>query len=83
MVFRFWHSTAAYAIAQAVQDHPDTYKMPSPTDNIYCWPEDLFKPSIVLFLDVNEAVRTQRQSRRAIITSQEGLLNNSLEFRRK
>lgn len=80
---RFWHSTAAYAIAQAVQDYPDKYKIPLPGDNIFCWPEDLLKPDIVIFLDVSEAVRKERQSRRRNVTMQEGLLNNFEEFRKK
>lgn len=64
-------------------DHPDKNKMPPIDDEIFCWPEDLFKPDIVLFLNVSEEVRAQRQSRRTTVTVQEDLLNKSLEFRQK
>lgn len=57
--------------------------MPLPNDKIFVWPEDLFKPDIVIFLDVSENVRKQRQSRRKNVTTQETLLNNSVEFRQK
>ncbi|CAH2004342.1 unnamed protein product [Acanthoscelides obtectus] len=77
---RYWHSTAAYAIAQYVQDHPE-YPMPAEGDPIYKWPEDLFKPDIVIFLNVSEEVRKQRQSRRTNITVQEDMLNSDLKFR--
>nr|CAH7759824.1 unnamed protein product [Callosobruchus chinensis] len=77
---RYWHSTASYAIAQYVQDHPE-HPMPGEGDPIYKWPEDLFKPDIVIFLDVSEEVRKQRQSRRKNITVQENLLNSDLKFR--
>lgn len=80
--FRYWHSTAAYAIAQTVQDNPN-YSFPQPDDNIFLWPTDLHKPSVVIFLDVSENVRKQRQSRRTTVTLQEHLLNNSEEFRNK
>lgn len=57
--------------------------MPSPGDEIFNWPEDLLKPDIVIFIDVSEAVRKQRQSRRINVTMQEGLLNNAEDFRKK
>ncbi|KAJ8971402.1 hypothetical protein NQ317_005518 [Molorchus minor] len=80
---RFWHSTAAYAIAQAVEDYPDKYEMPPANDKIYCWPEDLFRPDIVLLLDVSEQVRLQRLSRRKSYTAQENLLKDCSKFRQK
>ncbi|KAG5874100.1 hypothetical protein JTB14_005896 [Gonioctena quinquepunctata] len=79
---RFWHSTAAYAMAQSVQDNEETDNMPPEGNKIYNWPEDLFKPDIVLLLNVSEEVRTQRQSRRTNVTTQEELLNSSTEFRK-
>nr|XP_023019727.1 UMP-CMP kinase 2, mitochondrial-like [Leptinotarsa decemlineata] len=80
---RFWHSTAAYAIAQSIQDKGDMYVLPAKGDKIYCWPEDLFKPDIVLLLNVSEEVRLQRQSRRTNVTTQEELLNSCSEFRKQ
>ncbi|XP_057664416.1 UMP-CMP kinase 2, mitochondrial-like [Diorhabda carinulata] len=77
---RYWHSTAAFGIAQAVNDNPD-FSMPPQGDKMYCWPEDLFKPDIVIFLDVDENVRLQRISRRKEFTPQEDLLSSSEEFR--
>lgn len=82
LFLRYWHSTTAYAIAQSVEDHPDQYEMPPPHDKIFSWPEDLLQPDIVIFLDVSEEVRKQRQSRRTSVTMQENLLNNSEEFRK-
>ncbi|XP_018569934.1 UMP-CMP kinase 2, mitochondrial [Anoplophora glabripennis] len=78
---RYWHSTAAYAIAQAVADDPAKYKMPPSGHQIYCWPNDLFKPDIVILLEVNEDVRLERHSRRKTYTTQEELLKSSYDFR--
>lgn len=80
---RYWHSTSAYAIAQAAHDFPDKVEIPPEGDSFYQWPEDLLKPDIVLFLDVSEDVRNQRLARRKLSTSQEGLLKQSLQFRQK
>ncbi|VEN44631.1 unnamed protein product [Callosobruchus maculatus] len=77
---RYWHSTAAYAIGEYAKDHPE-YPMPAKGDPIYKWPEDLFKPDIVIFLDVSEEVRKERQSRRKNVTAQENMLNSDLKFR--
>nr|CAI5842258.1 unnamed protein product [Callosobruchus analis] len=77
---RYWHSTAAYCIAEYVQDHPE-YPLPVKGDPMYKWPEDLFQPDIVIFLDVSEEVRKERQSRRKNITVQENMLNTDLKFR--
>lgn len=57
--------------------------MPPEGDKFYCWPEDLYKPDIVILLDVSEEVRIQRQSRRTETTTQEALLNSNLQFRKK
>ncbi|KAJ8929680.1 hypothetical protein NQ314_017607 [Rhamnusium bicolor] len=80
---RFWHSTAAFALAQAVQDYPEKYVMPSESDTVYCWPDDLFKPDIVLLLNVSEEVRRERHSRRETVTTQENLLKSCTQFRQK
>ncbi|CAH1117953.1 unnamed protein product [Phaedon cochleariae] len=78
---RYWHSTAAYAMVQWIHDNKGKYEMPPAGDEIYCWPDDLFKPDIVFFLDVSEQVRAQRLSRRTESTAQEDLLRSSTEFR--
>uniref|UniRef100_A0A6P7FG20 UMP-CMP kinase 2, mitochondrial-like isoform X1 n=1 Tax=Diabrotica virgifera virgifera TaxID=50390 RepID=A0A6P7FG20_DIAVI len=78
---RYWHSTTAFGIAQAVQDSADLQEIPPRGDQVYCWPEDLFKPDVCIFLDVDESVRLQRLSRRKEFTAQEDLLKSSSEFR--
>ncbi|XP_044266337.1 UMP-CMP kinase 2, mitochondrial-like [Tribolium madens] len=78
---RYWHSTAAYAVAQAVHDWAGKIEMPPEGDSFYKWPEDLLKPSIVIFLDVVENVRLERLSRRKSSTTQEDLLKSSKQFR--
>lgn len=59
---RFWHSTASYAIADEVKERNSV--LPPPGDSVYEWPEDLPKPDIVLFLNVNEYHRLQRHAGR-------------------
>ncbi|KDR18976.1 UMP-CMP kinase 2, mitochondrial-like [Zootermopsis nevadensis] len=59
---RFWHSTAAWAIADEVRDK--SLWLPPASDPIYNWPEDLTKPNIVLFLGLDETVRTARHKGR-------------------
>jgi UMP-CMP kinase 2 len=78
---RYWHSTAAFAIAQAVHDFPQDVDMPPEGDKFYEWPQDLLKPNAVLFLHVTEDVRLQRLSRRTVSTSQEKLLKSTTQFR--
>lgn len=77
---RYWHSTAAFGLAQAVHDYSD-FPIPPKGDKNYCWPKDLFKPDIVIFLDVDENIRLQRIARRNEFTTQEDLLRSSEEFR--
>lgn len=80
---RFWHSTAAYAIAQAVADCPELDEIPQKDDPIYNWPEDLMQPDIIAYLCVNEEVRLKRIRNRPSFTEQENLLKNQPEFRKK
>ncbi|RZB39283.1 UMP-CMP kinase 2, mitochondrial-like [Asbolus verrucosus] len=80
---RYWHSTAAYAIAQATHDFPGEVDIPPEGDSFYHWPSDLLKPDSVIFLNVSEGVRIQRLSRRTISTNQEELLKSSSNFRDK
>ena len=57
---RFWHSTAAYGIA----NETSTSDIPPRQHWVYQWPSDLLKPNLVLFLTVTEQVRKQRLSAR-------------------
>ncbi|WAQ94023.1 CMPK2-like protein [Mya arenaria] len=43
---RFWHSTAAYGIA----NESSSGDLPRADHSVYTWPSDLLKPSLVLFL---------------------------------
>lgn len=80
---RFWHSTAAFGIAQAIADNPDLCEMPPEGDSFYQWPADLLKPDIVILFQVDERERLRRLSRRKESTDQELLLKSSEAFRNK
>lgn len=82
-VYRFWHSTAAYAIAQAIADYPDSVTLPEQENPIYNWPEDLLQPALIVFLRVNERVRLERLKNRRTLTDQENLLKHQEQFRSK
>ncbi|KAK2878480.1 hypothetical protein Q8A67_019271 [Cirrhinus molitorella] len=58
IVDRFWHSTAAYAIATAVGGRVEN--LPEPGSELYKWPEDLLKPNLVLLLTVSPEERLRR-----------------------
>uniref|UniRef100_A0A1B6KQ92 Thymidylate kinase-like domain-containing protein n=2 Tax=Graphocephala atropunctata TaxID=36148 RepID=A0A1B6KQ92_9HEMI len=60
---RFWHSTAAYAIAQQTVERPNA-NIPPEGDSVYEWPGDLLRPDIVFFLSVSESKRLDRLMRR-------------------
>ncbi|XP_016298252.1 UMP-CMP kinase 2, mitochondrial-like [Sinocyclocheilus anshuiensis] len=55
---RYWHSTAAYAIATAVGGRVEN--LPKPGSELYQWPEDLLKPNLVLLLTVSPEERLRR-----------------------
>ncbi|KAL4222439.1 UMP kinase [Mactra antiquata] len=77
---RFWHSTAAYGIA----NETSLEDMPGVNHTVYRWPEDLLKPTIVLFLTVSEDVRKQRLSGRGINpTFEEKSLDKDQLFRKR
>ncbi|BES96891.1 cytidine monophosphate (UMP-CMP) kinase 2, mitochondrial [Nesidiocoris tenuis] len=71
---RFWHSTAAYAIANQGElgDVPQS---------IYSWPSDLLKPDLAVFLTVSEDVRIERMSRRKNFTWEEDQLKANADYR--
>lgn len=79
-MYRFWHSTAAYALAGQVDDVSD---LPAAGDPIYKWPEDLKPyPDKVFFLQVTEAERMRRISRRKTPhTAEEDRLAKEANFR--
>ncbi|KAL4624033.1 UMP-CMP kinase 2, mitochondrial [Arapaima gigas] len=58
IVDRYWHSTAAYAIATAVSGKVDN--LPHPGSELYCWPDDLLRPDLVLLLTVSAEERLRR-----------------------
>ncbi|XP_072263661.1 UMP-CMP kinase 2, mitochondrial [Pyxicephalus adspersus] len=69
IVDRFWHSTAAYAIATeiggGIQNLPDHHHI------IYHWPDDLLKPDLILFLTVSDEERIRRIRNRGLEETQE------------
>ncbi|XP_067650381.1 UMP-CMP kinase 2, mitochondrial-like [Haliotis asinina] len=77
---RFWHSTAAYGIANetSLSDLP-------PLGHVtYNWPCDLLRPSVVLFLNVTEEVRKQRMNfRDEAMTYEEKILDTDALFRQR
>ncbi|XP_018614024.2 UMP-CMP kinase 2, mitochondrial [Scleropages formosus] len=58
IVDRYWHSTAAYAIATAVRG--DVNNLPLPGSEVYRWPGDLLRPDLVLLLTVSAEERLRR-----------------------
>lgn len=58
IVDRFWHSTAAYAIATAVSG--PVCNLPAKGSEIYRWPSDLLQPSLVVLLTLDPEERKRR-----------------------
>jgi len=58
VTFRYWHSTAAYAIATAVSGRVEN--LPRLDSELYQWPGDLLQPNLVLLLTVNPEERLRR-----------------------
>ncbi|XP_077166377.1 UMP-CMP kinase 2, mitochondrial [Paroedura picta] len=82
IVDRYWHSTAAYAIATEISG--PVSNLPPLCDPVYCWPEDLLKPDLVLLLTVNPEERIRRlQGRGAEKTREEAELEANSFFRQK
>jgi len=78
---RFWHSTAAYAFANHVKGGGDPCSF---SDDDLTWPSDLFKPNLVIFLDLSEKARLSRHSSRKDFTNtpEEQTLAADAEFRK-
>ena len=68
--FRYWHSTTAYAIAKEACRGIDEH-IPPAGDELYRWPDDLLKPSAVVFLTTKEEERDRRMSERDEMTEEE------------
>ncbi len=79
---RYWHSTAAYAIATAVGGRVEN--LPKPGSDLYQWPEDLFQPNLVLLLTVSPEERLRRlRDRGQDKTAEEAELEINQLFRLK
>uniref|UniRef100_A0A8B9RN80 Cytidine monophosphate (UMP-CMP) kinase 2, mitochondrial n=1 Tax=Astyanax mexicanus TaxID=7994 RepID=A0A8B9RN80_ASTMX len=79
---RYWHSTAAYAIATAVSGAVE--KLPALGSEIYEWPSDLLRPSLVLLLTVSPRERLRRLQGRGLgQTEEETQLEVNDLFRQK
>uniref|UniRef100_A0A8D0DM75 UMP-CMP kinase 2, mitochondrial n=1 Tax=Salvator merianae TaxID=96440 RepID=A0A8D0DM75_SALMN len=82
IVDRYWHSTAAYAIATEVNGK--VLHLPPLHHPVYHWPEDLLRPDLVLLLTVNPEERIQRLQGRGIEkTKEESDLETNCFFRQK
>lgn len=58
IVDRFWHSTAAYAIATAVSG--PVGNLPAEGSEVYRWPGDLLQPTLVVLLTLDAEERKRR-----------------------
>ncbi|XP_043835985.1 UMP-CMP kinase 2, mitochondrial [Dromiciops gliroides] len=82
IIDRYWHSTAAYAIATEISGFP--HYLPPAHHLVYQWPKDLLKPDIVLLLTVNPEERIHRiQERGMNKTKEETELETNKLFREK
>uniref|UniRef100_H3ALK2 UMP-CMP kinase 2, mitochondrial n=1 Tax=Latimeria chalumnae TaxID=7897 RepID=H3ALK2_LATCH len=82
IVDRYWHSTAAYAIATEVGSGVSS--LPPCHHEVYQWPEDLLKPDLVLLLTVSPEERVRRLLGRGVEkTKEETELEANNMFRQK
>uniref|UniRef100_A0A3B3VJ33 UMP-CMP kinase 2, mitochondrial n=1 Tax=Poecilia latipinna TaxID=48699 RepID=A0A3B3VJ33_9TELE len=80
IVDRFWHSTAAYAIATAVTG--PVSNLPHEGAEVYRWPGDLLQPSLVILLTLDPEERKRRlRSRGLMKTDEEEELDHNKLFR--
>lgn len=80
IVDRFWHSTAAYAMATAVSGPPSG--LPDEGSEVYRWPADLLRPSLVVLLTLNPEERRRRlRDRGQGKTEEERQLDDNQLFR--
>ncbi|XP_063080204.1 UMP-CMP kinase 2, mitochondrial isoform X2 [Engraulis encrasicolus] len=85
VVDRYWHSTAAYAIATAVRGGGGGVgvgRLPGAGSEVYRWPQDLLRPSLVLLLTLDPAERQRRLRGRGLAqTPEEAALEANNTFR--
>ncbi|KAM4695561.1 UMP-CMP kinase 2, mitochondrial [Discoglossus pictus] len=82
IVDRYWHSTAAYAIATEIGGH--VHNLPEYHHDVYQWPEDLLKPDLVILLTVSDEERILRIRGRGLEeTKEEKELEANCMFRQK
>uniref|UniRef100_A0A3Q3LSW0 Cytidine monophosphate (UMP-CMP) kinase 2, mitochondrial n=1 Tax=Mastacembelus armatus TaxID=205130 RepID=A0A3Q3LSW0_9TELE len=80
IVDRFWHSTAAYAIATAVSG--PVCNLPPEGSEVYCWPSDLLQPNLVVLLTLDPEERKRRlRNRGQGKTDEEQELDHNQLFR--
>ncbi|KAM9842881.1 UMP-CMP kinase 2, mitochondrial [Aulostomus maculatus] len=80
IVDRFWHSTAAYAIATAVGG--PVCNLPAEGSELYRWPSDLLQPSLVILLTLDPEERKRRLRNRGLEkTGEEQELDHNRLFR--
>ncbi|XP_024129995.1 UMP-CMP kinase 2, mitochondrial [Oryzias melastigma] len=80
IVDRFWHSTAAYAIATATSG--PVSNLPQRGSEVYSWPSDLLQPSFVLLLTLDAEERKRRLKDRGLEkTDEEQQLDRNQLFR--
>lgn len=82
IIDRFWHSTAAYAIATAVSG--PVCNLPAEGSEVYRWPSDLLQPSLVVLLTLDPEERKKRLNNRGQgKTEEEQELDDNQLFRLK
>ena len=84
--FRFWYSSAAYAIA--AQCCGDINSLLPHDSYVYQWPSDLPRPSLVLLLTLSEEERERRMTERIEttgeqLTKEEGTLKRDRRVRER
>ncbi|KAM4723251.1 UMP-CMP kinase 2, mitochondrial [Anableps anableps] len=80
VVDRFWHSTAAYAIATAATG--PVSNLPHEGSEVYRWPDDLLQPSLVVLLTLDPEERKRRLRNRGLMkTDEEQELDHNKLFR--
>uniref|UniRef100_A0A803J9M7 UMP-CMP kinase 2, mitochondrial n=1 Tax=Xenopus tropicalis TaxID=8364 RepID=A0A803J9M7_XENTR len=82
IVDRYWHSTAAYAIATEIGGNLPS--LPHCGHDIYQWPQDLLRPDLVILLTVSDEERMLRMRGRGLEeTKEEKELESNTMFRLK
>ncbi|KAG7259902.1 hypothetical protein CRUP_026551 [Coryphaenoides rupestris] len=69
IVDRYWHSTAAYALATATSGPVSS--LPPEGSDLYRWPSDLLQPSLVVLLTLDPLERKRRLEDRGLDQTKE------------